>query len=36
MDSKLNKDGEKQFENYVNQKATIAYNEETGNVVVIG
>lgn len=23
------------FEDYVNQKATIAYNEETGNVVVI-
>ena len=24
------------FEDYVNQKVTIAYNEETGNVVVIG
>lgn len=24
------------FEDYVNKKATIAYNEETGNVVVIG
>ena len=24
------------FENYVNQNITIAYNEETGNVVVIG
>ena len=24
------------FEDYVNQEVTIAYNEETGNVVVIG